>query len=92
VKRKRKVYIPRDKLLWYFNLKPRTFHGYTKLIDFHDLYTKFIESKTLREQKDILYGLHPKVKEELLDHIWERYIEKIERKMLYKELTHRRKP
>jgi hypothetical protein len=85
VKKKNKQIVPREKLMWYFNIKPRTLSNYTKIINFSELYHKFVAANTLREQKDILYGLGPKVNEEYLDFIWINYIYKVERRMIEKE-------
>lgn len=64
----------------YFNISRRTlnYHISREGLDYEKLYNKFNKSKTLREQKNHLYSLKDKHSEDMLDFIWECYIEKYE--------------
>jgi hypothetical protein len=70
--------IPPHELGRFFNAKRRTMFGYQKKLNMHIVYYKFCELKTLREQKKYLYSFKNKVSEEILDHIWERYTERLD--------------
>ena len=69
-----------EQICIYFNVLEATMvKNRNKLgIDYAWLYNKFIKAKTLRKRKDILYSLKNKFDEDLLDNIWEAYIEKYE--------------
>jgi hypothetical protein len=69
-----------DTIAMYFNITRRTinYHKSRKGIDYIKLYNDFNKSKTLREQKNHLYKLKDKHDEDMLDFIWECFIEKYE--------------
>jgi hypothetical protein len=69
-----------DTISNYFNITRRTvnYHLVRDGINYKKLYKDFNKSKTLRERKNHLYNLKDKHDEDVLDFIWECYIQKYE--------------
>jgi hypothetical protein len=73
----RKPEVTLKKLCDYFGIRSRTAHKVKKYINLIKLYKTFHRCRTIGEQKYILYSYKGKVKEDILDYIWEHYIERI---------------
>lgn len=69
-----------EELSLYFNMKKRTINHYKSIygFDYVKLYNKFEKLKTVRAKKNFLYSLKEKYDEDILDFIWENYMERIE--------------
>lgn len=68
-----------DELATFFNLGLRTIANYKPIINMYKLHYVFSNTKELWKQKRYLYGLlSPKVTEDKLDNIWEKYILRLE--------------
>lgn len=72
--------IGKEELTLYFNISRRTLNNYISLtgIDLINLYNKLERRKTIRAKKNYLYSLKKKYDEDMLDHIWECLIERLE--------------
>lgn len=70
-------YINNDDLVKYFNVSKRTIQYYTNHLGFNyrKLYNKFNKLNSLRDRKTYLYSLKDKFDEDMLDFVWEQYVE-----------------
>jgi hypothetical protein len=77
---KQRTNVGMEELSLYFNIPRRTinYHKSNYGFDYIKLYNKFEKSKTIREKKNSLYNLKEKYDEDMLDFIWENFVERIE--------------